>query len=98
VALFGVDHDTVRIGRREGRFKSIRLHVRGADINILDLKVVYGNGTPDHIPVRSVIRQGDRTRPLELRGWERFIDRVELTYLTIPNFKGQATVCVEGLQ
>jgi hypothetical protein len=48
--------------------------------------------------VRSVIRQGDRTRPLDLRGWERSIDRVELTYLTIPNFKGQATVCIEGLQ
>ena len=72
--------------------------MRGADINILDLKVVYGNGAPDHIPVRAVIRQGDRTRPLDLRGWERSIDRVELTYLTIPNFKGQATVCVEGLQ
>jgi hypothetical protein len=98
VSLFGVDRDVIRVGRREGRFKSIRLKVHGADINILDLSVVYGNGAPDHIPVRSVIRQGDRTRPLDLRGWERTIDRVELTYLTIPNFKGQATVCVEGLQ
>ncbi|MBO0763653.1 MAG: hypothetical protein J2P50_03545 [Hyphomicrobiaceae bacterium] len=98
VSLFGVDHDTVRVGRRDGRFKSIRLHVRGADINILDLKVVYGNGEPDHVPVRAVIRQGERTRPLELRGWERVINRVDMTYITIPNFKGQATVCVEGLQ
>ncbi len=98
VSLFGVDHDTIRVGRREGRFKAIRLHVRGADINMLDLRVVYANGEPDHIPVRAVIRQGDRTRPLDLRGWERFIDRVDLTYRTIPNFKGQATVCVEGLQ
>jgi hypothetical protein len=98
VSLFGVDRDTIRVGRREGRFKSIRLRVHGADINIVDLTVVYANGAPDHIPVRAVIRQGDRTRPLDLRGWERFIDRIELTYLTIPNFKGQATVCVEGLQ
>jgi hypothetical protein len=98
VSLFGVDRDRIRVGRREGRFKAIRLLVRGADINILDLTVVYANGAPDSIPVRSVIRQGDRTRPLDLRGWERSIDRVELTYLTIPNFKGQATVCVEGLQ
>jgi hypothetical protein len=98
VSLFGVDRDAIRVGRREGRFKSIRLHVRGADINILDLTVIYSNGAPDSIPVRSVIRQGDRTRPLDLRGWERSIDRVEMTYLTIPNFKGQATVCVDGLQ
>jgi hypothetical protein len=95
---FLVDRDAIRVGRREGRFKAIRLHVRGADVNMLDLTVVYGNGAPDHIPVRSVIRQGDRTRPLDLRGWERVIDRVEMTYRSIPNFKGQATVCVEGLQ
>jgi len=98
VSLFGVDRDTVQVGRREGRFKAIRLHVRGADIQMLDLTVVYAGGSPDNIPVRSLIRQGDRTRPLDLRGWERAINRVEMTYVTIPNFKGQATVCVEGLQ
>jgi hypothetical protein len=97
VSLFGTDRDTVRVGRREGRFKAIRLHVRGADVEMVDLKVIYANGTPDDIPVRSVIRQGQYTRPLDLRGWERAIDRVEMIYRTIPNFKGQATVCVEGL-
>jgi hypothetical protein len=97
VSLFGVDRDAIDVGRREGRFKAIRLHVRGADVNMLDLRVIYANGSPDDIPVRAIIRQGDRTRPLDLRGRERSIDRVEMTYLTIPNFKGQATVCVEGL-
>ena len=72
--------------------------MRGADIDMLDLRVVYGNGEPDDISGALFIRQGDRTRPLDLRGRERSIDRVEMTYLTIPNFKGQATVCVEGLQ
>jgi hypothetical protein len=98
VSLFGVDRDAIRVGRREGRFKAIRLHVRGADVNMLDLRVVYANGAPDDIPVRAVIRQGDRTRPLDLRGRERAIRSVEMTYRTIPNFKGLATVCVEGLQ
>jgi hypothetical protein len=97
VSLF-VDRDSIRVGRREGRFKAIRLHVRGADVHMLDLRVIYSNGAPDDIQVRSVIRQGDRTRPLDLRGWERSIDRVEMVYRTIPNFKGLATVCVEGLQ
>jgi hypothetical protein len=98
VSLFGVDRDTLRVGRREGRFKAIRLKVHGADIQLVDLRVIYANGEPDHIPVRSWLRQGDRTRPLDLRGWERSIDRIEMTYVTIPNFKGQATVCAEGLQ
>jgi hypothetical protein len=98
VALFGRDRDTVGVGRREGRFRAIRLHVRGADVEMLDLRVIYANGAPDDIPVRRVIRQGDRTGPLDLRGFERSIDRVEMVYRTVPNFKGLATVCVEGRQ
>lgn len=98
VSLFGRDRDSIRVGRREGRFKSIRLLVRGADVEILNLSVVYANGAPDDIPVKHFLREGDRTRPLDLRGWERSIDRVDMVYRTVPNFKGQATVCIEGLQ
>jgi hypothetical protein len=98
VSLFKADRDSIRVGRREGRFKALRLQVRGADVEIFDVRVIYANGSPDEIPVKHFIRQGERTRPLDLRGWERSIDRVELTYRTIPNFKGIATVCVEGLQ
>ena len=47
VSLFGKDRDSVRVGRREGRFKAIRLHARGADVEMLDLKVIYTNGQPD---------------------------------------------------
>lgn len=97
VSLFGKDRDSVRVGRSEGRFKAIRLHVRGADVELLDVSVVYANGQPDSLPVRAVIRQGERTRPLDLAGRERAISRVDMTYRTIPNFKGMATVCVEGL-
>jgi hypothetical protein len=106
VALFGKDSDSVRVGRREGRFKSIRLEVRGADVEILDLKVIYANGEPDDIQVRHFLRAGERTRPLDLRGWERVIDRVAMTYRTKLNPLdiiakqriSTATVCVEGLQ
>ena len=63
-----------------------------------DLKVVYGNGVPDDIQVRSEIRDGGQTRPLDLKGrGERVIDRIEMTYRAKPNFKGSAKVCVEGL-
>jgi hypothetical protein len=106
VSLIGKDRDSVRVGRREGRFKSIRLHVRGADVELIDVKVIYANGEPDDIPVKHHLREGERTRPLDLRGWERAIDRVDLVYRTQFNPVdiiarqriSQATVCVEGLQ
>ena len=95
---FLVDRDVIRVGRREGKFKAIRLNVSGNDVYINDLKVVYGNGAPDDIQVRSEIREGAMTRPLDLKGrGERVIDRIELTYRAKPNFKGSAQVCVSGL-
>jgi hypothetical protein len=105
VSLIGKDRDTIRVGRREGRFKSIRLLVRGADVEVIDLKVIYSNGAPDDIPVKHLIRAGERTRPLDLRGRERSIDRIDMVYRTNLNPLDMiakqrirnATVCVEGL-
>jgi hypothetical protein len=47
--------------------------------------------------VRSVIRAGRETRALDLRGRDRAIDRIEMVYRQRPNFRGQATVCAQGL-
>lgn len=91
------DRDVIRVGRREGRFKAIRLLVSGNSVYILNLRVVYANGAPDDIPVRSEIKQGGQSGPLDLKGRDRAIDRVELVYRAKPNFKGSAKVCVQGL-
>ena len=88
----------MRIGRREGRFKAIRLHARGADVELRNVRVIYTNGEPDDLPTRHFLRQGGYTPPMDLKGWQRAIDRVDMVYKTVPNFKGLATVCVEGLQ
>jgi hypothetical protein len=98
VSFLGADRDTIRVGRSEGRFKAIRLSARGNDVEMLDLKVIYANGAPDDIPVRALIRQGTRTRPLDLRGRERSIRQINMVYQKRLNFRGFATVCVEGLQ
>ena len=97
VSLFGKDRDIVPVGRREGRFKAIRLNARHADVELLRVTVIYANGQPDDLPTRHFLRQGGYTPPLDLKGWERSIERVDMVYKTVPNFKGQATVCVEGL-
>jgi hypothetical protein len=97
VNFLGADRDVIHVGRREGRFKAIRLEARGNDVEMLDLKVIYGNGAPDDIRVRSLIRQGTRTGRLDLRGHQRAIHKIEMVYRKPLNFRGKATVCVEGL-
>ena len=95
---FLVDRDVIRVGRRDGKFSAIRLEVSGNTVFMNDLKVVYGNGAPDDIALRSEIRDGGQTRALDLKGrGERVIDRIEMTYRAKPNFKGSAKVCVSGL-
>jgi hypothetical protein len=98
VNFIGADRDVIRVGRSEGRFKAIRLEARGNDVEMLDLKVVYANGAPDDIRVRSMIRQGARTRPLDLRGRERAIRQIDMVYRKPLNFRGMATVCAQGLE
>jgi hypothetical protein len=97
VSFFGTDRDSIRVGRSEGRFKAIRVEARGNDVEMIDLKVIYANGEPDDIPVRSLIRQGTRTRALDLRGRERAIRQIDMIYQKRLNFRGKAIVCVEGL-
>jgi hypothetical protein len=93
---FLVDKDVIKVGREEGRFKSIRLLVSGNKIHMMDLKVIYANGQPDDIPVRSEIRAGGQTRAIDLKGERRAIRQIEMVYRSQPNFKGEATVCIEG--
>ena len=93
---FLVDKDVIYVGRHEGKFRSIRLLVLGNKVHMMDLKVIYANGAPDDIPVRDEIRAGGQTRALDLKGERRAIKEIEMVYRSQPNFKGEATVCVEG--
>jgi hypothetical protein len=92
------DHDVINVGRSEGRFRKIKLKVRGNGIRMYDLKVVYGNGSVDRIPVRRRIRQNRGAGPFDLRGRDRVIRRIEMTYERQLNFRGSAYVVVYGLQ
>lgn len=95
---FFADRDIIRVGRKEGSFSAIQLRVSGATVYVQDLRVIYERGSPDNIPVRAQIRAGGETRPLDLRGERRAIDRIELSYGSKPSTRGLPSVCVYGYQ
>jgi hypothetical protein len=95
---FHVDRDIIHVGRREGRFSAIKLKVRDNTVYFEDLKVVYGNGEWDDVPVRFEIHRGEETRTLNLKGGERFIKEIQMVYRSKPNDRGQASVEVYGLK
>ena len=89
--------DTIRVGRREGRFSAIQLRVTGNKVHILNLRVVYERGPPDDIQVRSEIRDGGETRPLDLRGERRAIDRRSSSSISRSRTsRARRRVCVFG--
>jgi hypothetical protein len=92
------DFDEIKVGRREGRFSALRLEAKGNSVQILDLKVIYANGSSDDIRVRSEINQGDRTRPLDLRGRDRAIERIQIVSKKDRQGpgRGHAEICVYG--
>jgi hypothetical protein len=95
---FKVDRDVLRVGRKEGRFRRIALRAVDNDIEILDMKIFYGRGPADDVQVRRVLRAGQRSEPIDLRGDEpRVIDRIEFVYRARPNFRGAATLEVYGV-
>jgi Protein of unknown function (DUF2541) len=93
---FLTDRDVIEVGKADGRFSAIKLQVKENAIEMLDLKVVYGNGNPDDLQVRSEIAAGGETRWIDLKGNKRFIKQINMVYRSKPNFRGQATVCAYG--
>jgi hypothetical protein len=97
-AGFLAERDVIRVGRKEGRFRALRVSATSNSVAINDLKVIFANGEYERLMVQQDVREGTSTQPLDLPGDRRSIDRIEMAYQSKPNFKGQARVCVEGLE
>jgi hypothetical protein len=87
------DHDTISVGRHDGKFKRLKLRVKDNDIELDSVKIVFGNGEVEDFPFRQRIRAGGESPTIDLRTpWRdgRFIKEVLLHYHSRPDFKGQA--------
>lgn len=81
------------------RFKSIKLKVTDAPIHLYDLEVFYEAGDNEHINVREELQKGSETRTIDLKGNNRALKKVVLTYKTLPNVKDEkANVELYGLK
>ncbi len=86
--------DTIRVGRREGAFRSIKLQVNDATLRLNKVRVTFGDRSTQTFDVRAAIPKGTETRPLDLDGRRRVIERIDLEYLPSLNLKQGPQVCV----
>lgn len=94
---FLVDRDVVNVNS-EDFYRALRLRSTGLDIEMLDMNVRFANGQRDSYRVNAVIRSGERSRPIDLRGERRRITAVEFVYRTMGLSTQKTKLCVDGLQ
>jgi len=74
------DHDTIRVGKSSGYYRTIQLRVRGGTVVFQRVVVRFANGTSQEIPVRYTIPSGGSTRAIDLSGDKRYIQALDLWY------------------
>lgn len=82
------------------RFKSIKLKVTDAPINIESVEVFYESGDVEKLSVANQLTEGQETRVIDLKnGASRELKKVVFTYKTVPNSsKDKAHVELWGLK
>ena len=63
---FGVDRDTIQLGREAGRFRAIKLIVRRNDVFVVDVRATFRSGETQDLALRQPIRAGGETGLLTL--------------------------------
>ena len=89
----GGDKDEFKIEGAD-RFRKLRVSAQGGDINMKDMDVEFDGGGKQDIDIRSTIKAGQSSRPLDLEGNGKSIKKVKFNYESDKNRKGQKTVVI----
>jgi hypothetical protein len=77
---FRAERDVIPVTGREGAFGAIKLEVAGGNLEMFNIRVVFGDGSVFSPDTRLVFREGSWSRTIDLPGQARIIRRVEFLY------------------
>ena len=93
---FRADHDTIEVGRSEGRFSQLQIRVKDAPIEISSMVITFGNDEKYNSKSRHRFAQGSGTGTIDLPGNRRTIKRIDFNYRSISRREGKGRVEVYG--
>lgn len=93
---FRADSDVLEVGRDEGRFQKIRLVVRGAPVELRDVKVTFSDNSVFDAADRNRTLQENSSYVFDLPGQQRVIKSITFQYRSTDRREGKATVLVYG--
>ena len=91
-----VDHDEIPVTVMDGVFTKVKLKIMKAPIHLLNINIVFGNGTHENVVFNKLFPAGSSTRVIDLVGNKRIIKKVKLNYKSVPTAKGRAIVSLWG--
>jgi len=92
---FRGERDIIEVGGREGAYRSIKIEVEGGNLEMYDIRLIFGDGGTWSPETRVRFRQGSWSRTIDLPGRGRVIRRIEFAYRSELR-RGRATVRVYG--
>ncbi|MBN4071239.1 hypothetical protein JYT72_01895 [Crocinitomix catalasitica] len=90
------DHDEIPVTIREGFFTKVRLRIMKAPIHLLNINIIFGNGSNKNVVFNKKFPAGSFTRTIDLPGNRRIIKRVKLNYKSVRVGKGRAVISLWG--
>ncbi len=72
--------DRIEVGRNEGLFKRVRITVKDRALVFDEMRVVYGNGEEQVIPVKTTVAANSTFGPVDLKGGNRVIREIRARY------------------
>jgi hypothetical protein len=96
VSFLGVDHDTLDVGRSQGRFRELKFVVEGAPVEMYDVRISFADGSDFRPQTRLHFAPNSVSRSIDLPGGKRVIRKIDFVYRKTSGLFRQATVSVYG--
>jgi len=93
---YGLDHDVIDVSIRDGRFQQLQFVVTWGTLNMHKCTVFFENGGSQEIDLRHNFNRRSASRVIDLKGNQRFIERISFWYDSKNNSKNKAVLTVFG--
>ena len=88
----------VNLEKVPGSFGELRIYNQGADIFITNVKVTYSDGSVHNEDRTIDLRRGERTRAIDDKRANKFVDDVVITFKQVSGSKKTAKLQIYGMQ
>jgi hypothetical protein len=92
---FKGEHDTIEVGKSEGKFTKLRLKVEDGDLIMEKIRVTFANGEKFEPETRADFKEGSRSHEFDLPGKARTIKKIDFDYRS-ERKRDKATIIVYG--